>query len=108
MNIIDIQPYERSESDIKAEQMLLSLNDELSRRVAIHKQSYVDFWSDPHGVLRAMGTNTGIFLTAAAENVRHIATLAHISGKDFGEFLPEDCWKPKAQITINSDGTAFI
>jgi len=91
--------------------MLRNLNEELSRRIAVHREGFRLFWASPcspDSVLVSLGGNAQTVLACAGENVDHIQRLATIVGKQLGDFLPAEFWQPKRAFIAGPDGTMTL
>ena len=103
---------QRDESQAIAAALLTSINDEVSRRVALHRDSFNQFWwsttATPQEIADKMGPAATLFFQIANANVQHIAAVAAISGKQLGDFLQPHEYIPPRAITYNQDGTVTI
>lgn len=94
-----------------AEAILFRVNASLAERIHEHKVGFAKFWDSPEtpdAILAAMGTNAGVFLASAGENVEHIGRLAAIIGAQVTDFLPAEHWMPRRAITIGQDGSGTL
>lgn len=112
MNLIDLPTAPaKPAAELIAEHMLARLNATLAERVHDHRVGYAAFWDSsetPDAIIAAMGTNAGVLLAAAGENVDHIGTLAALAGKTVVDFLPLENWVPRRAIIIAEDGTGTL
>jgi len=92
--------------------LLKSINDETSRRVGLHRDSFRAFWyseeATPQQICDKMGSSAWLFFAIASANVQHIAAVAELSGKTLADFLKTEDYVPPKVVTINQDGTATI
>ena len=112
MNLIPCEPAAPPPvADQVAEVMLRNVNEELPRRIAVHREGYRLFWDSPctpDAVLASLGSNAQVVLACAGENVDHIGRLAAIVGKPLNDFLPAEFWQPKRAFVAGPDGTMTL
>lgn len=112
MNLINIPPPPPpDQAQLIAEDILGSINYELSRRVEHHKEGFNKFWNSsvtPDEILEKIGTNAKLMLEASRANLRNINELAQMINKTLLDFIPQDNWYPKRAFIENEDGTATL
>lgn len=110
-NIFDVSTKEDA-AKILADYLLQNINNELDRRVSLHRDSFYMFWyskdSSPQQLCDAMGTNAKLFFEVASANVAHIANVAEIAGKSLNNFLTPEQYTPPKPVFYNADGTVTI
>jgi len=112
MNLIPYTPAAPPPvEDQVAEAMLRNVNEELPRRVGVHREGYRLFWESPctpDAVLASMGDKAQAVLACAGENVDHISRLAAIVGKPLSDFLPAEFWVPRRAFIAGPNGTMTL
>lgn len=112
MDLIEITRTEPTPAEIRAENLLLSVNAELASRVEAHKRAFSDFWdaedTTPDEILAAMGPHAQLWLAAATESASHIARLAAIVGKTLDDFLLAEFYAPRRVFVMGSNGTISL
>ena len=108
-------PLPTPPSDPPAKSIALSLlahaNRTLGEHITEHRARFHEFWDGPvtpAAIAAELGAYGSQYLAAAAESVRHIATLAAIAGKTLDDVLPASDYTPRLPLTANADGTVTV
>lgn len=95
-----------------AESVITTLNEELKRRIAVHKQCFDMIWHEqratPAQILAALGTNAKLVFLTSAENKAHLTHLATLVGKTLDDFLPTEYQTTPQAVTLHDDGTVTL
>ena len=95
-----------------ADSIVSTLNDELKRRIAVHRQCFDVIWKDtratPAQILAALGTNAKLVFLTSAENKAHLTHLATLVGKTLDDFLPAEYQTTPQAVTLHDDGTVTL
>lgn len=97
-------------SESIARSLLAHANRTLEDRVAEHRNRFHEFWDSPATpaeIAAAMGAKGAIYLAAASESVRHIATLATIAGISLHDVLPPEHYEPRLPLLADPE-TGFV
>lgn len=110
-DIFEIQQNRDIPQEI-ASGLLTAINDETSRRIGLHRDSFRAFWysqeATPQQLCDKMGSSAWLFFAIASANVQHIAAVAQLSGKTLADFLQPEDYVPPKTVTVNNDGTVTI
>lgn len=93
------------------DKMIDDMNDELTRRVQVHKRNFTSFWDEsvtPDELLVTMGNRAQLILASAGENIDHIGRLAAIAGVELDELLPPSMWQPRRAFIPGPNGTMTL
>lgn len=74
-------------------------------RIRTQRESYDAFWNSeatPDEILLDFGTDALRMLMSAQESVRHIGTIAELSGEKLSDVLPDECWIPRREFVIET------
>lgn len=72
-------------------------------RIQTQRESFDIFWNSeatPDEILEDFGTDALRMLVSAQESVRHIATIAGLSGDELADVLPDECHVPRREFVV--------
>lgn len=109
-----VPPAEKPREQQFAEHVIDTVNAEILRRVAVHRELFNSVWNNGSQgptaaeVLGAMGTKAALIFAFANENLSHIDRCAKLVGKTRADFLSDEAITPPLAFTVNNDGTVTV
>lgn len=107
-------PPETPKAQVFAEALIATINAELTRRIACHREAFTSIWGNGSAgptaaeIFAALGTNGALVCAVADENLAHIGRLAQLVGKSRADFLSDAECTPPATLVVHVDGTVTL